>query len=125
MKYKKIFLIFILYIFFLPIIVKAEDCDISKLTITSVEKNNIKGNTQEIEEPTFNNRNISFNLKMYNVEDSITYDLNIINDSEEDYKIDESTFKTNSEYILYTLKTNDNSNVVKANSSKNVSLIIE
>lgn len=125
MKYKKIFLIFILCIFFLPIIVKAEDCDISKLTITSVEKNNIKGNTQEIEEPTFNNRNISFNLKMYNVEDSITYDLNIKNDSKEDYKIDESTFKTNSEYILYTLKTNDNSNVVKANSTKNVSLIIE
>ena len=61
---------------------------------------------------------------MFEVGDSITYDMTIKNESEEDYMIDENTFKTDSEYIEYTLKTNDNSNVVKSQSSKDVSLTV-
>ena len=120
MKYLKYFLILL----FIPFIVLAEECDISKITITSIEQSKINGNTEEISEPTIKNRNINFNLKMYDVNDSITYDLVIKNDSEENYMIDEDTFKTDSEYIEYTLKTNDNNNVVKANSTKEVSLIV-
>ena len=59
---------------------------------------------------------------MYEVGDSISYDMTINNASEEDYMIDEDTFKTDSEYIEYSLKTNDNSNIVKAKSSKDVTL---
>ena len=120
MKYLKYFLILL----FIPFIVLAEECDISKITITSIEQSKINGNTEEISEPTIKNRNINFNLKMYDVNDSITYDLVIKNDSEENYMIDEDTFKTDSEYIEYTLKTNDNNNVVKAKSSKDVTLTV-
>ena len=120
MKYIKLLLILLL----IPFIVLAEECDISKITITSMEQQNINGSAEEINEPTYQNRTINLDIKMYDVGDSITYNMTIKNDSKEDYMIDEDTFKTNSDYIEYTLKTNDNNNVVKANDSKDVSLIV-
>ena len=120
MKYLKYLLIILL----VPFIVLAEECDVSNITITSMEQNSIEGNTEVISDPTFEDRTINLDLKMYDVGDSISYDMTIKNDSEEDYMIDEDTFKTDSDYIEYTLKTKDNSNVVKANSSKEVSLIV-
>ena len=120
MKYLRFLIILLL----IPFMVLAEECDISNITITSMKPNKIEGNTEVISDPTFEDRTINLNLKMYDVNDSITYDLVIKNDSEEDYMIDEDTFKTDSDYIEYTLKTKDNSNVVKANSSKNMTLIV-
>ncbi len=120
MKYLK----FLLILLFIPFIVLAEKCDISKITITSMEQNSIEGNTEVISEPTFRDRSISLNLKMYDVGDSITYNMTIKNDSDEDYMIDEDTFKTDSDYIEYILSTEDNSNVVKANSNKNMTLTV-
>jgi len=120
MKYLRFFLI----LFLIPFMVLAEECDISKITITSMKPNKIEGNTEVISDPTFEDRTIKLNLKMFDVGDSITYDMSIKNDSEEDYMIDEDTFKTDSDYIEYTLKTNDNTNIVKANSTKEVSLIV-
>ena len=120
MKYLR----FLLVLLLIPFIVLAEECDISKITITSMEQNNINGNTEELSTPTYKDRNIKLNLKMYDVGDSITYDLTIKNDSDEDYMIDENTFKTDSDYIEYSLKTKDNTNVVKAKSSKELSLVV-
>ena len=120
MKYLKYFLILLL----IPFVVNAEECDISDITITSIEQSGIEGNTIVVNEPTISGNNIGFDLKMYDIGDSITYDLEIKNDSEEDYMIDEDTFKTDSSYIEYSLKTNDDSNVVKAQSVKGVTLVV-
>ena len=120
MKYLRFFLI----LFLIPFMVLAEECDVSNITITSMKPNKIEGNTEVISDPTFEGRTINLNLKMYDVGDSISYDMTIKNDSNEDYMIDEDTFKTDSDYIEYTLKTKDNTNVVKANSTKEVSLIV-
>ena len=120
MKYLRFLLILLL----IPFIVLAEECDTSKITITSMEQSNIEGNTEELSTPTYKDRNIKLNLKMYDVGDFITYDMTIKNESDEDYMINEDTFKTDSDYIEYSLKTNDNSNVVKAQSTKAVSLIV-
>ncbi len=121
MKYLKLFLTLL----FIPFLVLAEECDISKITITSLVQKGITGNTEVTDDLEFKNRNIKLNLKMYEVGDSITYDMTIKNDSEEDYMIDEDTFKTDSEYIEYSLLTNDNSNVVKAKSTKDLVLTVE
>lgn len=115
---------YLFILLFVPYIVLAEECDVSKITITSIKQKSIEGNAEVIEEPTFQDRNINLNLKMYEVSDSITYDMTINNASQEDYMIDEDTFKTDSEYIEYSLKANDNTNVVKAHSSKDVLLIV-
>ena len=120
MKYLRIFLILLL----IPFMVLAEECDVSNITITSMKPNKIEGNTEVISDPTFEDRTINLDLKMYEVGDSITYDMTIKNDSEEDYMIDENTFKTDSDYIEYILKTKDNSNVVKAKSSKELFLVV-
>ena len=121
MKYLKYFLFLLLII---PFMVLAEECDVSNITITSMKPNKIEGNTEVISDPTFEDRTINLDLKMYDVGDSISYDMTIKNDSEEDYMIDEDTFKTDSDYIEYSLKTNDDSNVVKAQSTKEVSLVV-
>ena len=121
MKFKVFILLLIL---FLPFAVSAKDCDLSKITISSIEQKNIEGNTEEIEEPTITGKNIKFNLKMYEVGDSITYDVTIKNDTKTNYMIDKDTFKTDSEYIEYSLKVNDNTNAINAKSSKVVSLTI-
>ena len=120
MKYLKYFLILLL----IPFLVLAEECDTSKITIKSIDQSAIKGRTEVIDDPEIKDKNIKLNLKMYDVGDSITYDMTIKNDSEEDYMIDEDTFKTDSDYIEYTLKTNDNNNVVKAKSTKDVTLTV-
>ena len=117
-------LIILLVILFIPFIVLAEECDTSKITITSLEQSKIEGNTEVVGNPTFRGRNINLNLKMYEVGDSITYNITINNTSEEDYMIDEDTFKTDSKYIEYSLSASDNSNVVKAKSNKNVTLTV-
>ena len=120
MKYIKYFLILLL----IPFIVLAEDCDISKITISSIKQKSIEGNTVEIDEPKIQDKDINLNLKMFEIGDSITYDITIKNDTEEDYTIDEESFKTDSDYIEYSLKTNDNSNVVKTKSTKTVILTV-
>ena len=120
MKYLK----YLFILLFIPFIVLAEECDVSKITITSIEQSGIKGSTEEISEPQVQGGKIKLNLKMFEVGDSITYDMVIKNDSDEDYKIDEDTFKTDSEYIEYSLKNSDNSNVLKGKGTKEVSLIV-
>ena len=120
MKYIEYFLVLLL----IPFIVLAEECDISKITIPSIEQKSIEGNTVEVDKPKFQDKDINLNLKMFEIGDSISYDVTIKNDSEEDYMIDEDSFKTDSEYIEYSLKTNDNSNVIKAKSTKDLTLTV-
>ncbi len=118
------FLKFLLIILLVPFIVMAEECDLSKITITAMELSGREGEADEVDVPTFQDRNISLNLKLYEVGDSISYNMTIKNDSEEDYMLDEDAFKTDSEYIEYSLRTNDNSNVVKAGSTKELTLVV-
>ncbi len=120
MKYLK----FLLIILLVPFIVLAEECDLSKITITAMELSGREGEADEVDVPTFQDRNISLNLKLYEVGDSISYNMTIKNDSEEDYMLDEDAFKTDSEYIEYSLRANDNSNVVKAGSTKELTLVV-
>lgn len=61
---------------------------------------------------------------MYEVKDSITYNITIENKTNEDYMIERNTFKTDSEIIEYTLKPTDNTNRIKAKNSKIISLTI-
>ena len=121
MKYLK----YLLILFIVPFLVLAEECDTSKITIKSIDQSAIKGRTEVIDDPEIKDKNIKLNLKMYDVGDSISYDVTIKNDSEEDYMIDEDTFKTNSDYIEYKLEIKDNNNVLKAKSIKELVLNIE
>ena len=122
---KKIYYILLVcLIIVFPTIIKAEECDIDKISIISMEQIDIVGNTEVNSEPIYQDKNIKLDLKMYHVGDSISYSLDVKNDSNEDYMIDDDTFKTDSDYIEYSLLTNDNSNVVKSKSAKHLTLVI-
>ena len=114
MKLKFILLIILL----IPILVIAEECDVSKILITSIEQVDINGDTEVLSEPKIEDKTIKFNLRMYEVGDSISYNLVIKNDSDEDYIIDDDSFSIDSDYIEYIV-TSDN-NIIKAKSIKNV-----
>ena len=116
-NYKYLFI----FLLFIPFIVFAEECN-NNITIISMEQIGVEGNAEVINNPIYHDKNIKLDLKMYEVGDSITYNLVIKNDGNEDYMIEEDTFKTDSEYIEYSLSIEDSSNVVKAKSTKNLIL---
>ena len=122
---KKIALQILLLMIFLPFIVNAENCDIDKITISSITIEKKSANVEELERATTNGRNINLKLSMSEVGDNIKYKFVIKNDSLEDYEIDKTSLNINSDYINYSFETDDNSNIVRANSSKNVTLIVE
>ena len=110
---------------FIPFLVLAEECDLDKISITSLEQVSIDGNTESVDNATFDDKTMNFNLKMFEVGDSITYNITIKNDSNEDYMIEEKSFKLDNDYIEYILKSSNGTNVVKANSTSTLTITIK
>ena len=125
MKLKKLILPVILFLMLMPFMVNAETCNLNKITIDSVTIKEKTNNVTEVEQPVIDGKKIKVNLKMMQVNDSIEYKLTLKNDSNEDYELDKNNFNANSDYIEYTLKTDDDSLVVEAGKSKEVYLKVQ
>ena len=119
---KKIILFIMLLI---PFFVLAEECDLDKISITSLEQVSIDGKTETVDNATYDDKTMNFNLKMIEVGDSITYNITIKNDSNEDYMIEEKSFKLDNDYIEYILKYSNGTNVVKATSTSTLTITIK
>ena len=122
---KKFILSLILIVLFIPFYVVAETCDTDKLSISSITVEEKSSNVEEIDEASANGKNINLNLSMSDVGDSIKYKVIVKNDSNEDYELNKSSFNIKSDYIDYFLDSADDSNIVKANTSKIVYLKIQ
>ena len=125
MKIKKLILPVMLFLMFMPFMVNAETCDLNKITIDSVTIKEKTNNVTEVEQPVIDGKKIKVNLKMMEVNDSIEYKLVVKNDSSEDYELDKNSLNANLDYIEYTLKTDDDSLVVKAGKSKDIYLKVK
>ena len=119
---KKVLLPILLFMMFIPIFVNAETCDTDKITISSIAIESKSDSVEELDEPTASGKNINLNLSMSNVGDNIKYKIVVKNNSNEDYEFDKNSFNISSDYIKYTLESEDDTNIVKANSSKVVYL---
>lgn len=119
---KKFILPIILLILFIPFYVNAKTCDTDKISISSITVESKSDGVEELDEATANGRNINFNLSMSNVGDNIEYKIVVKNDSNEDYELDKNSFNVSSDYIKYILESENDTNIVKANSSKVVYL---
>ena len=119
---KKFILPILLFLMFIPYIVNAETCDTDKITIKNIAIESKSDNVEELSQATASGKNINLNLSMSEVGDNIEYKFVVKNDSNEDYELDKTSLNLNSDYINYLFETEDNSNVVKANSSKTVTL---
>ena len=122
---KKLLLPILLFLLFIPLFVNAETCDNDKISISSISIESKSDNVEELDEAIANGKNITLNLSMSEVGDNIEYKFMVKNDSNEDYELDKTSLNLNSDYINYSFETDDSSNVVKANSSKNVILRVE
>ena len=119
---KKYILPFLLLFMFIPIFVNAETCDTDKITISSITIESKSDSVEELDEATASGKIINLNLSMSEVGDNITYKIIVKNNLNEDYELDKNSLNLNSDYVDYTFKSEDDSNVVKANSSKIVYL---
>lgn len=122
---KKFIIPILLCILFIPFIVKAEVCDIDKISISSIDINNKTDTVNEVVEAISKGRNIILNLNMSAVGDNIEYKFVVKNDSNEDYELDKNSLVDNSEYIDFIVESEDNNYIVKANSTKTINLKVK
>ena len=115
---KKILLLLILII---PFVVNAKTCDENKIKIESIKLESIEGNTKEESEPLITGRKINLNLRMSKVGDTALYKVLVKNESEEDYLLDENSLIEETDYIVYSLETDENK-VLKPNEEKTIYL---
>ena len=118
-------IIFLLCILLLPILVNAKTCDNNKISISSITLDNKSENIIELEEPNTNGKTINLNLSMAEVGDTIKYKVVIKNNSNEDYELNKNSINISSDYIDYSFESDNNSNIIKANSSKIVYLNVQ
>ena len=110
--------IFLLLIMILPIAVIAETCDVNSVKIESLSVKQKNGNVQEVTEATKNGTEVNVNLNMQEVGDSIIYETIVKNSSNEDYYLDDSYLIVDTDYMEYSITSEDDSNIIKANSKK-------
>lgn len=121
---KKYFIMIFSIIMFIPFIVNAETCD-NNISITSISMKEKSNGVKELSPATVEGKNINLNLSLSNVGNNIVYRLVVDNKSKDDYTIDKNSFNLNTDYINYSIDSENNSKVVKSNSKKVMFLRIE
>ena len=106
-------------VLFLPVIVLAQDVGIKSINL--VEKGDF---VEVVKEPTYEGLNINFDLKFNNVGDSATYKVVLENKDEENYFVNLKA-DSDSKYILYTLDSDLDTNIVKAKSTTSIYVIVK
>jgi hypothetical protein len=79
----------------------------------------------ELEEPQIIDNKIKVNLGMHTKGDNIKYKIVVKNDSDDDFELDNNSLNIDSKYIDYKVTSDDNSNIIKANTSKIIYLEVE
>ena len=118
-------IIFLILVLLFPLIVNAETCDKNKISISSIKVDSKSNNVEELNNATASGKDINLNLSMTEVGDNVKYKIVVKNDSDDDYELDKSSFNISSDYIKYNLESEDDSMIVKANSTKTVYLRVK
>jgi len=118
-------ILILLFLMIIPLFVKAETCDLSKISISSITFEEKSGNVRELKPASAKGNTIDIDLAMSRVSDSIKYKVEIKNESNNDYEIDKNSFNISSNYIDYNLESLDNSFIIKGKSKKTVYLKLE
>ena len=125
MKQKKIFVLILLLVLFLPFYGKAESCNVSDIQLESIEVNNTTGYAEEITEASLEGKTINLDLRLHNPGDVIEYSLLVKNTSKDDFIFDEESLTRNTDYLEYEFIYEDNSNRIGAGEEKVIQLRVE
>ena len=116
---RKRFLLLLIGLFFcFPILVNAKDM----VHISDVSIDEVEGGVEEVEKPSFEGLDLSLKLSFTSVNDSIRYKVIVTNDTNKDYELRNNDSLVDSDYILYQLDSDNDSNIVKAKSDKTMYL---
>ncbi len=119
---KKIILLIILLF---PFGVLADTCNSSNISISNISLLEKSDNVNEVVDAIATDKNINIDLTMFQVGDNIKYKIELKNESNEDYEMDKNSLNSISDYFKYSLESEDDSNVIKANSNKTLYLNLE
>ena len=110
---KKIFMFLLCMLMIIPLSTFAEEekPNEGNIIIKSIELIDKSNNTEELEEASFNNLNVTLNLKFYDVDDYAKYKLVVENNSSDDLGVNNATTNDN-EYIEYFIEA-EGSDMVK------------
>ena len=117
-------LMIVLNFFLFPFLVFADSCNKNQLIINSVTLSQKSDNLVEVSQPNISNSTINLNIKIKELNDFVVYKISVTNHSNNSYRID-NNIDIESNYLDYFLNSEDNSNIIKANSKKNFYLRIE
>lgn len=120
---KKIILLLLIFMTFIPV-VNSKTCDNHNIIIESITLESKDESVTEVSEATIEGQKIKLDLSMSKTNDNAVYKVVIKNNSNENYDIDKKALKFDSEYIDYSIETEDNSNTIKPKSSKILTLKI-
>ena len=109
----------LLLLMFIPFFVYAEPNE--NVVVSSIKVEDQSGYVTVDNNTTNNNINVSMN----EVGDTIKYGITIKNNADNDYEFDENSFNINSPYIDYSFELEDGTNILKANSTKKLYIIIK
>ena len=118
-------IILILSILLLPFQGSAKDeCDSNKIEIKSIELVDKTLVAEELSKPEIDNMSIKTDVSLSKPGDEVNYEIKVENKSSSDYELKDEDLKSDSEFINYSITYEDNDNIIKGNSEKNVYLRI-
>lgn len=123
---KRIVYLVLLMVLFIPFVVNAETCEAEKVNIKSIDL--VKTSSEKVSElkpATAEEREINVDLSLANVGDEATYKIVVENKSVEDYDFDKTSLKIDSDYVTYSFASDDDSTIIKANSTKTLTLTVK
>lgn len=124
MRKAKLYLIIFILFMSLPIMISAEVCENDNIVLKSISLNNKTDYVEEITPATTKKDEINLDIKMFETGDFIEYNLRVKNTSNDTFYLEKSFINIESDYIDYTLSYKDDSNLMKANTEKEVLLKI-
>lgn len=113
---RKIKYLLILTILLIPILVKANNCELDKVSIKAVTIKKQSDKAEEIEKAALDNNQVNLNIKFQEEGDYISYNVFMQNNTNEDYEFYTDKFNINSDYIAYEIASTDP--VIKAGEGK-------
>ncbi len=114
---KKLFILILSFLLFVPVLVNAESCNKNDIVVVEVQN-------EENETVESSDNKINLDFEFYDPGDSVEYTITLKNNSQEDIILDDNSLNISSDYVTYTIVADDNDYIIGAGEEKVVKLII-
>jgi len=127
MKIRNYLILLLFMLAFIPAFINAQEnetCDQDRITIQSITLDSLSGSVTQESDPVSTGNRISIDVSMSEPGDNINYKIIVKNDSNKDYEFNSDSININSNYIEYSISSNNTNNIIKPNESKEFTLTV-